>query len=160
MLFPAHSHVLSVLRHRHRRYVGAAAVTVALIGVLGNSASAGAATTGSPNASQSGSETGTAAVTAAACAYRWSYYKSGGTEFGGYAKVEWTSNPCAYLIQTRVWCSNDQANPPTGMWSTSGKVKKVDLWDQAGCAPLALRGNAYVRFSYDGGSTWTAYKSY
>jgi hypothetical protein len=158
MLIHARSHTPSKVRRRS--YVGAATVAFALIGALATSANAEAATPGSPNASQSGSETGTAAVSAASCTSHWSYYKTTGLEFGGYGKVEWTSNSCGYLIQTRVWCSNDEASPPVGAWSTSGKVKKVDLWDQAGCSALDLRGGTYVRFSYNGGSTWTAYQSY
>lgn len=156
MLFPARSRVSgTVRRRRSRSCLGAAAATVALVGTLATSAHAVAATLGTNDP-----EIGSADETAmGSCANHYNWYKSGGTGYGGYAKVEWTKNPCGYLIQTRVWCWIDISSN-FGDWSISGVVKKVDLWDQAGCGALELRGGAYVRFSHDGGSTWTTYKAY
>jgi hypothetical protein len=137
------------VQHRRRHL----AVTVALlaltvfVGVLGGAGNAMAAPRSAATTTP-----GTVDNCTTEC-YNW--YISGGTGLGGYAKVEWTSNPNNYLIQVRVWCTDTLVS----YWSYSGKVKRVGLWDQAGCNATGLyyRKGSYVHFSYDGGSSWTNY---
>jgi hypothetical protein len=134
------------VQHR-RRHLGVTVALVALVGVLGG--------TGNAMAAPGSAATDTPGSTDNCTTECYDWYISGGTGLGGYAKVEWTSNPDDYLIQVRVWCSDTLVS----YWSPSGVVKKVDLWDQAGCNAdgAYYRGGSYVHFSYDGGSSWTKY---
>jgi hypothetical protein len=135
----------------------AVAATVTLLGILGGTSIASAQTF-PQGTSGAATVTGPAAGSNVDCTGNYNWYVSGGTGLGGYAKVEWTSNPCTFLIQARVWCQPVSHTVP-GSWSYSGIVKRTYLWDQAGCGALAVRGGSYVHFSYDGGSTWSSYKS-
>ncbi len=145
---------------RLRVYV-AAAVTVMLSGgALVTSASAEAATVGS---SARTAVTRTAASPADSSAPIsnngcTSYYKTSTNLVPPPdSKAEWTSNSCGYRLQIRVWCASTLGG---GGWSYSGKVKAVNLWDEADCALVDALTGAYIHFSYDNGATWGSYKKY
>jgi hypothetical protein len=145
----------NLVRHRLRRAV-VVAVAAVLLGVLSNAAVADAAATNAAGSSASQARVGVGtAATSASCTDNYQWYVSGWPYDGGYAKAEWTANSCGYLLQVRVWCRAALASG----WRYSGVVKRVDLWDQAGCASQEVRAGSYIHFSYDGGSSWTAWKS-
>ena len=145
----------NLVRHRLRRAV-VVAVAAVLLGVLSNAAVADAAATNAAGSSASQARVGVGtAATSASCTDNYQWYVSGWPYDGGYAKAEWTANSCGYLLQVRVWCRAALASG----WRYSGVVKRVDLWDQAGCNADGgyIKGGSYMRFSYDSGSSWTPY---
>ena len=92
----------------------------------------------------------------ASCTETW---EDGGTPgIGGGTWVEWTANTCGHLIQERTWC----VFSPTGVagWETSGVVKQVFLIDSSGCGPRGEPTRGEVRFSSDGGSSWSKYATF
>lgn len=166
--------------HRHR-YVGAVAVTAALLGALGSASTAMAAAPPGPKSASgpgstsasgpglaitetitktgtgfaiTGTVTGAVPGTDAACTSNWNWQIDDPT-FYGWSEVEWTSNPCGYQIQDESWCLEG-----TGGHFLSGIVTSTYLWDRANCnleySPL---WEAQQRFRSPGGS-WSAWRTY
>lgn len=75
-----------------------------------------------------------------------------------YSQVKWTTNSCGWLIQDRSKCRNAQVQT---IFTYSGKVKAVGLWDRASCtsAYSQIIAAAY-RTSSNGGTTWTSWVTY
>ena len=139
----------------------AAAAFMLCGGALVTSASAEAATMGSPARAAVARTAASAADSPASTSNNGctSYYAT------GYNLVPppdvyayWTSNPCNYLLQVRAWCVPETG--ASGSWSTSGVVKAVDLPDTASCGFTEALTGGYIRFSYDSGATWTKYQRF
>jgi hypothetical protein len=105
---------------------------------------------GSTNASGPGL-TITGTVQAAACTSHWNWRVSDAGN--GYTQVEWTSNPCGFVIQDGTYCLGGSA------FYKSGLVTRTGLWDTAYCTFLYPVENA-GEMRFRNGSTWSAWKLY
>jgi len=146
---------LALRRHLYRSVgtvAAAAALFVAALAII--PANARAAT--SPTSSASPSAGSATETTAASCSWNFNWYVSW-PPTGGYSKVEWTSNPCGYLIQDRSYCES-AIQSGSANWSYSGKVKSTYLWDQADCGISQVITTAQERI-YNG-SSWSSWHTY
>lgn len=143
-----------------RVYVAAAVTVMFTGGALITSASAEAATLGSPARTAVATAVVRPADTSAQAGNNscTADYTVSTNTVAGWTKAEWNTNPCNYLLQVRAWCNGLFGSE--SYWTYSGKVKAVDLWDQASCGVLSDIGGTYIHFSYDGGSTWTTWQQY
>jgi hypothetical protein len=143
-----------------RVYVAAAVTVLLTCGALVFSAGAEAATAGSPAGTAvartaASPADSSAPISSNGCT---SYYKTSTNLIPPPdSEAEWTSNPCGYRLQIRVWCAMPAGG---GGWSYSGKVKAVNLWDEASCGLVDALTGAYIHFSYNNGATWSSYKKY
>lgn len=150
---------------RRYRYVGAVAVTAALLGAVGSAPNAMAAATGSKSTSGPGltstsgpgfAITGTVSGTNILCTSNWNWKVYSNIIYGydDYSEVEWTSNPCGFTIQDRSGCFYG-----TGAYYYSGKVKGTYIWDKASCT-FSYPDIWVAQQRFYNGSSWSSWKTY
>ena len=83
--------------------------------------------------------------------YDWEPGQTGTAQWG---QADWEANGCSHELQVRVHCAQR-----VGYVSEySGKVKAVELNARATCPSNEAREQIAIRFSNDGGITWTPYQ--
>jgi len=145
-------------RPQPRRYLGAAAAAVVLLGTLGSATAMADPTTKPAMAQAPGAAVdGTTSGTEASCAWTYKWHTDG-IVAGGSTEVEWTSNPCGLRIEDRTFCGSE-LSPGDTQWNYSGIVKRTGLWDRATCGSTWISSKGEERHTNADGS-WSSWHQY
>lgn len=104
-----------------------------------------------------GTAAGVSPLTGQTCVSHWKwkvfYGLSRGTD---YSEVEWTSNPCGYIIEDRSTCQDIWNH---SYYTYSGRVRGTYIWDAAHCKAWtdAIHHGAKEYLTNDG---WVPFKTY
>ncbi len=82
--------------------------------------------------------------------YDWEPGQTGTAQWG---QADWEANNCSHELQVRVHCATRFGTVPR----YSGQVKAIELNARATCPSGDALAQIAIRFSNDGGITWTSY---